>query len=353
MIKVSVIIPVYNAGSYLEPCLDSVVSQNHKDTEIILIENGSEDGSRTICEEYAQKYENIRIIAEKKIGAAMARQRGLDSCEGDAVVFVDADDYLPGLEVISRMAECLEKTQADIVCGEYSRLWEGKLLPANSVKTFSDHPHESEAFRFCGFFSCGNLSYVWGKMYRTSFLKEKQIRFCKYRYSEDKLFNLICCVKGAAYEFLTEQVYVYRKNDDSVSYQYRSDSVENWIGIARETEAVLRHEEREDQENLIGYLIVFAAAFDAIMNEEHPEGRYGSARNLLQRYGEDEYCKPWFRKMAGRKQTREVPSFLWRCMIRGFSFCMKVQWYGLLSLGMKLMVRLHLTESLSDTGKRG
>ena len=190
-------------------------------------------------------------------------------------------------------------------------------------------------------------------MYRISFLKEKQIRFCKYRYSEDKLFNLTCYAREASYGFLFEQVYIYRKNNASLSYQYRSDSVENWIGIARETEAVWRAEEKKEQENLVGYLIVFAAAFDAIMNEQYPEGKYGSARNLLQRYGEDEYCRPWFCKMAGRKQTKEIPSVLWRYMIRGFSFCMKVRWYGLLSFGMKLMVRLHLTETLSDTGRRG
>ena len=78
IIKVSVIIPVYNAESFLRPCLNSVISQNYKDSEIILIENGSEDGSRTICEEYAERFENIRIITETQRGTAMARQRGLD-----------------------------------------------------------------------------------------------------------------------------------------------------------------------------------------------------------------------------------------------------------------------------------
>ena len=95
IIKVSVIIPVYNAESFLRPCLNSVISQNYKDSEIILIENGSEDGSRTICEEYAERFENIRIITETQRGTAMARQRGLDVCKGEAVVFVDADDVLP------------------------------------------------------------------------------------------------------------------------------------------------------------------------------------------------------------------------------------------------------------------
>lgn len=111
IIKVSVIIPVYNAESFLRPCLNSVISQNYKDSEIILIENGSEDGSRTICEEYAERFENIRIITETQRGTAMARQRGLDVCKGEAVVFVDADDVLPSPDVFSKMAECLEKTE--------------------------------------------------------------------------------------------------------------------------------------------------------------------------------------------------------------------------------------------------
>ncbi len=318
-----------------------------------MIEDGSEDKSKEICEQYAKTYDGIQILSGKHRGAAMARQCGLDACKGEAVVFVDADDVLPEPDVLTHMVKRLEQTQADIVCGDYSRLWKKKRLEANSVETFSQYAPESEAFRFCGFFSRGNLSYVWGKMYRTSFLRENDIHFSAYRYSEDKLFNLICYAKGAEYAFLKEQVYIYRRNEDSISYQYRTDSVENWIAIAKETEAVLVEEKREEQENLVGYLIVFAAAFDAIMNAQYPKGVYGSAGKLLRRYGEDRYCKQWFRRMAKGRQTKEIPSFMWRLMIRGFSTCMRLRCYGLLSFGIKMMIRLRLDESLSDTGKRG
>ncbi|MGN1205807.1 MAG: glycosyltransferase family 2 protein [Eubacterium sp.] len=353
IIKVSIVIPIYNAEPFLRDCLNSVMTQTYEKTEILLVEDGSEDNSMTICEEYAKQYKNIRIFTTNKVGAAMARQRGFDVCKGEAVVFVDADDYLPGPDVVAHMVDKLEETQADIICGNYSRLWKEKKLTANSVTTFSDYSPDSEAFRFCGFFSNGNLSYVWGKMYRTSFLRDNDIHYFAYRYSEDKLFNLTCYAKGAKYAFLTEQVYVYRRNEASVSYQYRSDSVETWIGIAHNTEKVLREEKKEEQDNLVGYLIIFAAAFDAIMNEQNPKGRYGSAKKLLQRYGKDAYCKEWFRRMSHYNRVKNVPSTLWRLMLQGFSLCMKAHLYGVLSLGIKMMVRLRIDESLSDTGKRG
>ena len=100
----------------------------------------------------------------------------------------------------------------------YARLWKGRFLPAETHQTFSVYHRDSEEFRFRGFFSVGTLSYVWGKLYRRSFLEENGLRFEDFPYAEDKLFNMQCYVCRAKYAFIEEIGYVYRRNEASVSY---------------------------------------------------------------------------------------------------------------------------------------
>ena len=122
-------------------------------------------------------------------------------------------------------------------------------------------------FRFRGFFSIGTLSYVWCKFYRSEFLKKQQISFSENSYAEDKLFNMQCYICDAKFAFLEDVGYVYRKNDASVSWQYRSDSTENWFKIAYELKGWIEKKQKEPEKyaSLIRYLIFFASFFDAKM----------------------------------------------------------------------------------------
>lgn len=92
--KISVIIPVYNVEKYLPHCLDSVIGQTYADLEIILINDGSKDGSGAICDEYAAKDSRIRVLHQENAGVSRARNRGLDLATGDYYHFLDSDDYI-------------------------------------------------------------------------------------------------------------------------------------------------------------------------------------------------------------------------------------------------------------------
>jgi glycosyltransferase involved in cell wall biosynthesis len=93
--KISVIIPVYNVEKYLNRCVDSVLGQTYRNLEIILVNDGSSDGSANICEEYAKNYgARVKYITQKNGGVAVARNTGLAVATGDYIAFVDSDDYL-------------------------------------------------------------------------------------------------------------------------------------------------------------------------------------------------------------------------------------------------------------------
>lgn len=354
MIGVSVIVPVYNAREYLPVCVESILSQQYDGWELLLVDNGSTDGSLELCRRYAQEHGRVRLLRQREGGASEARNAGLEAAAGTYIVFVDADDYLSDARVLGEMVRGMEKASADILVGNYQRLWKGKLLPAKSHASFREADRDSADFRFQGFFSVGVLSYVWCKMYRRSFLKDHSISFGAYVYAEDKMFNFACYIHGARYAFLERCAYVYRKNDDSISHAYREDSVECWMRIAQNLQRLLERENLvAEYGGLVANTIFFAVFFDGKMEYVHGKKSLAPVKKTLRRYRNHALARRYFGEFAGGRRLREIPSLAWKVMIWGFSMAMYLKWYLLLALGIKLLVDCRVDERLSDTGLRG
>ena len=114
MVKVSVIIPVYNVEPYLKQCMDSVVGQTLKDIEIICVDDGSTDGSLDILREYAAEDNRIQIIEQKNAGAGAARNNGMRHATGKYLSFLDSDDFFEP-RMLEKAYDLVEKDQADFV----------------------------------------------------------------------------------------------------------------------------------------------------------------------------------------------------------------------------------------------
>ena len=102
-IKISVIIPVYNAEQYLKDCVDSIINQSYQNFELILVDDGSSDNSPKICDDYAAKDNRIIVIHKSNNGVSAARKTGLDNASGDYIMYVDSDDWLD----INTMERCI------------------------------------------------------------------------------------------------------------------------------------------------------------------------------------------------------------------------------------------------------
>lgn len=114
---ISVIIPVYNVEAYLEQCVKSVLSQSYEALEVLLIDDGSTDGSGALCDQFAQADSRVRVIHQKNGGAAAAKNAGLRMAQGEFLSFLDSDDYLEE-NAYRYMVDILEETGADAVqCG--------------------------------------------------------------------------------------------------------------------------------------------------------------------------------------------------------------------------------------------
>ncbi|MBR3593572.1 MAG: glycosyltransferase family 2 protein [Clostridia bacterium] len=130
--KVSIIVPFYNTGKYLAKCLDSVLSQTHKNLEIICINDGSPDDSLAQLKTYAERDSRIKIIDKQNEGVSLARNAGLSYASGDYVMFVDSDDWIDE-DTIEQMLSAAQKEDADAVMCCYA-------------KEFSDHTDISHIF---------------------------------------------------------------------------------------------------------------------------------------------------------------------------------------------------------------
>ncbi|WWU64839.1 CDP-glycerol glycerophosphotransferase family protein [Clostridium baratii] len=200
--KVSVIIPVYNVESYLRETLDSIMSQTLKDVEIILVNDGSTDGSQKIIDEYSEKFKNVVSIYQDNAGPGQARNRGIKAATGKYIAFVDSDDLLPedSLEVRYNLAE--ENNADMVVCA--TCMYNGEETWPVKTHFFEEGPKDIRK-NFELFWMMGPCN----KLYSTDLIKDLEFP-SGINYGEDQVFVTRAYIRAKKI-FSTQYVaYYYR-----------------------------------------------------------------------------------------------------------------------------------------------
>lgn len=179
---VSIIIPVYNSEKDIGRCLDSIVKQTYIDYEIIIVNDGSEDSSQNIIDEYKKRYpKKIKSYYQQNRGASVARNKGLEYASGEYVFFIDNDDYIE-IDYIKTFVEAIETKEVDIVIGGYKRVKpDGKVI-------FSREAQDLPWTKYM-------MVAPWGRVYRTQSLKKHEIKFLDSNIWEDVYFNMLANFK--------------------------------------------------------------------------------------------------------------------------------------------------------------
>lgn len=220
MIKVSVIVPVYNVELYLRECLDSIINQTLMDIEILCIDDCGTDNSIDILKEYAKKDDRIKIISHKENkGLGPARNTGIKESKGEYVYFIDSDDYISKY-FLYNLYNTAKKYNSDIVNTLNIKFDRNKKL-SKFYYTFSDKEFESSwnLNDIENFYSKQAIApYVWNKLYKTSFLLNNNLYFMDMKFGvEDANFTIKLMAHKPKISFNNRSIYYYRQIENSLS----------------------------------------------------------------------------------------------------------------------------------------
>lgn len=351
---VSIIIPVYKTEQYLKECMDSVLKQKWPALEIILVDDGSPDNAPAMCDNYAEQYPNVRVIHQKNSGLGLSRNVGLENAKGTYVLFLDSDDCLDGPETVSRLAICAEEKQADIVTGGFRRFYNTEISAVNPPHLKEGSYTKTIDFRFKGFFMYGHLAYNWGKLYRKEFLDKYHLKCRAYPFTQDKAHNMACYVYEPVYAFLDDSVYLYRVNEESVTYKYKENLMPVWIEIATDFRDFLK--ERGIQKkywDFMAFHIFFGSFFLAKQELQFKQHGIIEAARILKKYGKNPFVKRAMSSLAKGNYIREIQPLSWKIVIRTASILFQIHAYWLFAAGIAVLRKLQIDSRITKSRYKG
>lgn len=254
-VKVSVIVPVYNAKNYLDRCMQHLLAQTLSDIEIILVDDGSTDDSLSICRTYAANANKIggifiQVIHQSNQGPAAARNAGLFCAVGKWIAFVDPDDYV-SLDYCKASYEYAEKTDADIVMFDAVREKEPLVLADESMLIeaqdhimnlrcailypymlrYSTNLHIKDQYQSTHKSDIA-IAAPWNKLYKKSFLNDNNLIFPEQlKTLDDMTFNYLAFGCSPKVAYLHKKLYHYCFNRKSITNKYDSDRIQKDLEV--------------------------------------------------------------------------------------------------------------------------
>lgn len=224
---VSIIIPVYNVEKFLPQCLNSVVNQTYKNIEVLLINDGSPDGSDVICKEYAMNNPQIQYFARNNSGPSATRNFGLKYAKGKYVFFLDSDDYLE-FDCIANMVEVAKNDKLIVTGFNIDDMMQGNVSIPQQYSGSYDNLH-SYLLDFHKYFAT-KFNFVWGKLYKRDVIEKHHLRFVDgLSLAEDVLFNIEYyrhCSEGVVQ--MAYNGYYYRQSDSSTLSKKYNPKIFDW-----------------------------------------------------------------------------------------------------------------------------
>lgn len=209
---ISIIVPIYNAEHYLSKTINSIINQSYRNIEIILVNDGSTDESKKICEAYVKFDNRIRLINKQNGGVSSARNLGIDNSSGEFIGFVDSDDYIDSL-MFEKLFESIIEHEADIAeCGYYIVKGNGEIIKS----VLNDEV-------IVGKYNCAlsylkkinTTNYNVNKLYKKKFFKD--LRYPDYHFSEDFYVNASVFPECNKKITIKDRLYHYVQNDQSAT----------------------------------------------------------------------------------------------------------------------------------------
>lgn len=231
--RFSIVVPVYNGEKYLPSCLETVAGQTCGDYELVIVDDGSTDGSGAIADRYAAGRGEVRVLHGENQGPLLARRRGLSHCRGEYVVFLDADDALrdDALEIISR---CIDETGADIVSFRFSRCED--FSTKDDLAFLPEGYYGGEGYGLFEKAVCAGLSNsLCGKAIRLCRIDVDAAygEYARLMLAEDLLQLLPIADAAGSFARIEDVLYFYRPNEASSTAAFKHSYIDNTERVAK------------------------------------------------------------------------------------------------------------------------
>ena len=248
-IKLSIIIPVCNVEKYIGACLESIYRQglDEKDFEVIVIDDGSADGSMQIVEGIRGSHHNISVIHQENAGPSVSRNSGMEIATGDYVLFVDSDDLLMDGGLSMLLPKAME-IAADMVVPDYLRMNDEDITKTFDAKLTSPDIVDMSGYNYyVNIYNPAEGSFIWRILYKRSFLNKNNIRLVPGVYYEDIPFLQECYLKADRVIGLHLLYYIYRIRPRSCTYSFTMKNALDYNTAIANSWALLKMRDLPDQ----------------------------------------------------------------------------------------------------------
>ena len=224
---VSVVIPAYNVTKTLQRLLDCLLNQTWQNLQIILVDDGSEDGTVLMAREAAEKEPRLTVVTQGNLGISYARNAGLALCEGKYIRFIDADDTLP-LDSIERMVRRAEKDGSELVIGGYDQYFGERRSFHNLAGRDDTVPCDDMMRHLCDHANSYFYGVLWNKLFVRDLVEKQQCRFQQgLTWGEDFAFVMDYLAGVKQVSFMKDSLYDYRRTAGSTSIRQVIDCVKH------------------------------------------------------------------------------------------------------------------------------
>ena len=225
---ISIIVPIFNVEKYVSECVESIMQQDYKNIQIILVDDGSTDKSGELCDRYARQDTRIEVIHQKNKGLVLARKSGLRKAKGDYIGFVDGDDYIT-IDMYGSLLRKILEHDADFVHSGFMRGEEKVVNFKPEVIVFNSRKDREDFIRKEVFCIPSHISpSIWSKLFKAEFIKECYSKVPdNAQYGED-LINLCICIENCRkFVLIDKTYYCYRYRDESITNKIDFNSFRN------------------------------------------------------------------------------------------------------------------------------
>ena len=256
---VSVIVPIYNAEAFLNRCVDSILSQTLQDIEVILVNDGSSDSSKSICKKYAKVDDRVKFIHQHNRGVAMARQAGIEAAHGIFSIHTDPDDWIEP-QMLEEMYTKAIESKADMVVCDFMIDFPDRSYCASQQITKQESSHCLDQMMYGKIH--GSLC---NKLIRTELYKKHSVNFFEgVNYCEDYLACAQMFIQDIKVEYIPKAFYHYDQvvNDNSATRQYSKSTLDTQFRFFKKLREILGHNPPKALSHTISVI-----AFDSYYNK--------------------------------------------------------------------------------------